>query len=125
MALFVAWASFPSDIAGIGNLIGSLISVTFVTALIGGPIVLIATALFGTPAAVLVDRSQMGRIAALITVIVFAALPVAFLLWSTGSWDNGDEEGKSYNDLIVLCAVFALPAALTLWRGLMRKRQTF
>lgn len=90
-----------------------LVSAFIMSAAVAGPVVLLATVLFGTPAAVMVNRYRLGRWQSL-AIILAPALSILLLFWSAGGLDDFEWSGISH--------CFALPSAISLWRGLMKKR---
>ncbi|MXO49291.1 hypothetical protein GRI69_13610 [Erythrobacter vulgaris] len=97
-----------------------LVSVFIMSAAVAGPVVLLATALFGTPAAVMVNRYRLGRWQSHAIILAFAALPILLLFWSAGGLDDFEWSGLA--TWLYICGSFALPSAISLWRGLMKKR---
>lgn len=97
-----------------------LVGAFIVSAAVAGPVVLLAIALFGTPAAVMVDRYRLGRWQSLAIILAFAALPILLLFWSANGLDGFKWSGLA--TWLFICGSFALPSAISLWRGLMRKR---
>ena len=88
---------------------------------LAGPVVLIATAVFGTPAALLVRKFSIGRWMSLVVILGFACLPMLLAMFWAGNWemDSLPQAGRG----LLISGLFAVPAALSLWRGLTGKRQ--
>ena len=117
VALLVVWSAFQTAVSDVSSLIGGMFGAIFFATIIGGPVILLSTAIFGAPAAILVDRLRLGRTASLTIVLVFAAFPILLIVWLLGNGFDVVSRPAMFS------ACFALPTAITLWRELMRKRQ--
>ncbi|QZD90490.1 hypothetical protein K3148_03600 [Qipengyuania aurantiaca] len=118
---FSVWASVSSHSWDFGPLPGGLVAAFVMSLVIAGPLVIMATTLFGIPAALIVTYLKLPRALSLVAVLFFAALPMMLIAWWLGDAPEDTSNGPTV--LVIAYWLYAAPAAFTLWRKLMALRQ--